>query len=116
MVFLLSLNASRFVPEGFEFDVGGGGRAKGLGGPEAPADIKADAEGDGGGRTIWSEDERPGLADVMAVCDGEPPPLSSSASEGIWRLSFGRAPDFEPDVFEREGGANSGIVVAGRVG
>jgi hypothetical protein len=31
-------------------------------------------------------------------------------------LSFGRAPDFEPDVFEREGGANSGIVVAGRVG
>jgi hypothetical protein len=66
-----------------EFEVGGGGRANGFGGPVAPADISADAEGDGGGRTMWSELERPGLADVMAVWLGEPPPLSSSASEGI---------------------------------
>jgi len=33
-------------------DVGGGGLAKGLGGPVAPAEQRADADGDGGGRTI----------------------------------------------------------------
>lgn len=31
----------------------------------------------------------------------------SEASEGIWRLSLGRAPDLEPDVSERCGGGNS---------
>lgn len=33
-------------------DVGGGGRANGLGGPDAPADSKADADGEGGGRIM----------------------------------------------------------------
>lgn len=44
----------RFSANAVEFccDVGGGGRAKGLGGPDAPADSKADAEGDGGGSTM----------------------------------------------------------------
>lgn len=33
-------------------DVGGGGLANGLGGPEAPAERRAEADGDGGGSTI----------------------------------------------------------------
>jgi hypothetical protein len=33
----------------------GCGRAKGLGGPEAPAERRAEAEGDGGGRTTPEE-------------------------------------------------------------
>lgn len=37
----------------------------------------------------------------------------SSASEGICRLSLGRAPDRDPDVFVLCGGLNSGIVVCG---
>jgi len=47
MLFLFSLYASRFW-----FDVGGGGRANGFGGPVAPADMTAEALGDGGGRTM----------------------------------------------------------------
>lgn len=47
ILFRLSPYASRFW-----FDVGGGGRAKGLGGPDAPADMTAEALGEGGGRTI----------------------------------------------------------------
>lgn len=47
MLFLLSLYASRFA-----LDVGGGGRAKGLGGPDAPADMTAEALGEGGGKTM----------------------------------------------------------------
>lgn len=47
MLFRLSPYASRFW-----FDVGGGGRAKGLGGPLAPADMTAEALGDGGGSTM----------------------------------------------------------------
>ena len=47
MLFRLSPYASRFW-----FDVGGGGRAKGFGGPDAPADMTAEALGEGGGRTM----------------------------------------------------------------
>ena len=112
ILFLLSLYASRFW-----FDVGGGGRAKGLGGPDAPADMTAEALGEGGGNTIWSE-LLAGLAEALAVCDGDPPAAESlsSASEGICRLSLGRAPDFDPDVFVLEGGANSGTVGWERAG
>lgn len=39
-------------PVAFVDWVTGCGRAKGLGGPEAPADRRADAEGEGGGRTM----------------------------------------------------------------
>ncbi|KAK8219811.1 hypothetical protein M8818_000785 [Zalaria obscura] len=41
---------SLFVACGFVL-TGGAGRAKGLGGPEAPAESKAFVDGDGGGRT-----------------------------------------------------------------
>lgn len=44
LLFLFSLYAFVLV------DVGGAGRAKGLGGPVAPADSTAEADGDGGGR------------------------------------------------------------------
>jgi len=33
-------------------EVGGGGLAKGLGGPDVPAESRADADGDGGGSTM----------------------------------------------------------------
>jgi hypothetical protein len=45
MLFLLSLYALVF------WFAGGGGLAKGLGGPDAPALRRALADGDGGGRT-----------------------------------------------------------------
>lgn len=47
IVLRLSLYPSRFW-----FEVGGGGRAKGLGGPDAPADMTAEALGEGGGSTM----------------------------------------------------------------
>ena len=101
--------------------VGGGGRAKGFGGPAAPADKTADAEGDGGGNTMC---ELPlplaaGLAEAaaLAAADGEPPPPDSlsDASLGICRLRRGRA-EREPDVSERCGGGNSLEVDCGRGG
>ena len=76
ILFRLSLYASRFVLE-----VGGGGRANGLGGPDAPADMTAEALGEGGGNTMWS-DPLAGFAEALAACDGDPPSLSS-ASDGI---------------------------------
>jgi hypothetical protein len=111
ILFLLSLYASRFW-----LVVGGGGRANGFGGPLAPADITADALGDGGGRTIWSP-LLVGFADGSVDCAGEPLAESlSSASEGICKFNLGRAPDLDPDVSERCGGANSGTAVCGLTG
>lgn len=61
---------------------GGGGRAKGFGGPDAPALINALAEGDGGGRTTaeWP----PSLAGVKAeflTLLGDEPAVPLPASE-----------------------------------
>jgi len=75
--------------------------------------MTADALGDGGGRTIWSP---AGLADGSADASGDPLADPSSASEGICKFSFGLAPDFDPDVFVREGGVNSGAAVCGLAG
>lgn len=101
-------------------DGGGGGRAKGFGGPDTLADRSADAEGDGGGRSIplWL---RSGFADLVAdAARGEPEPDSfSSDSEGMFKLSFGRTPLLEPFVSLLLGGANSAdtdAVVVARIG
>jgi hypothetical protein len=108
---------------------GGGGRAKGFGGPEAPALRRAEAEGEGGGRTTpeeWWESERLRLLGVeveaVAVTPAPVPPelwlvpagedssavpdSASEASEGIWTLRRGRAAAdlMEELVFVREGG------------
>lgn len=65
-------------------EVGGGGLANGFGGPDTPADSKADAEGDGGGNTI-PLCPRSGLAERPSDAPlGEPEPDSfSSDSDGI---------------------------------
>jgi len=42
--------ASRLLTCGL-LDMGGAGRAKGFGGPWAPAESRAEADGEGGGRT-----------------------------------------------------------------
>lgn len=101
-------------------EVGGGGRAKGFGGPDALAERSAEAEGEGGGKSIplWL---RSGLADLADAAFGDPEPDSfSSDSEGMFRLSFGRAaPLFEPLVSLLFGAANSAdtdVVVVARVG
>jgi hypothetical protein len=98
----------------------GSGRAKGFGGPLAPADSMADAEGEGGGRT--TPDECESLAcrrvDRDAASDvprGDPdsavalPP--SEGSSGICTLSRGRAGPPTRKLFVRKGGVNvvSGI-------
>lgn len=98
-------------------EVGGGGLAKGLGGPEAPAESSADADGDGGGSTmpLWL---RSGLAErLFEAPPGDPDPSSlSSASDGMVKLSFGLAAPFELPVSLLLGAANSlladAIVVA----
>jgi hypothetical protein len=78
---------------------GGWGRAKGLGGPEAPAERRADADGEGGGRTTPEEWEPSvplrweGWLPVASVdsCGEESavalPP--SEGSSGIWTLRTG---------------------------
>lgn len=89
-----------------------------MGGPLVPADMTADALGEGGGRTIWSALALAGFADGPADCEGDPPAADSlsSASEGICRFSLGRPPDLDPDVSVRGGGANSGTAVWGLLG
>lgn len=82
-------------------EVGGGGLANGLGGPDTPADNSAEAEGEGGGRTMPLCCPRSGFAERLSDAPrGEPDPDSfSSDSEGICRFSLGREePDFEPLV------------------
>jgi hypothetical protein len=64
---------------------GGGGRAKGFGGPEAPALIRELALGEGGGRTTPEECEAsvPVLAGVTPVVEsfGEESAVALPASE-----------------------------------
>ena len=96
----------------------GFGRAKGLGGPVAPAERSVVAEGDGGGKT-WR-----GLAVWVAVSApfrGEASPVAlppfSELSSGICTLRRGlggMVPDFR--LLDREGGVNvvSGIETCGR--
>ena len=55
------------------------------------------------------------FAGVLAVAPpdwrGDDPTVADSpseASDGICRLSFGRGPDLDPLVFDRDGAANSG--------
>lgn len=94
---------------------GGAGRAKGLGGPEAPALSTWLVDGDGGGRwmTPCGSDPLRTVPSLIPKPDwrGEPETASSSdASDGICKFSFGRAaPDLEPLVLVLEGGANSGV-------
>ena len=102
-------------------DVGGGGRANGFGGPETPADKSAEADGEGGGRSI-PLCGRSVFADLFPEAPrGEPEPDSfSSDSDGMVRLSLGRAaPLLEPFVSDLLGGPNSDVadvVVVARVG
>jgi hypothetical protein len=83
--------------------LGGSGRANGLGGPVAPAERRAEAEGDGGGRT--GPGVKPGsrigvrmlFAVVFLLLDDVSPPFpfsASSSSAGICTLSFGLAREF----------------------
>lgn len=114
-LFLFSVYALLFC-----CDVGGGGLAKGFGGPDAPAESSADADGDGGGSRmpLWL---RSGFAErLFEAPPGEPEPDSfSSDSEGMVRLSFGLAAPFEPPVSLLFGVANSveaDVVVIARGG
>ena len=97
--------ASRFAACGF-VDMGGAGRAKGLGGPWAPALSKAPALGEGGGRTTW--EGGPGWLVVggWEVEEGSWAALVSPSlcSLGIWTLSLGRFAASEVMVLLRVGG------------
>ena len=70
-----------------------------MGGPVAPAEASADAEGDGGGSTIplWL---RSGFAERLPELPlGEPEAESfSSDSDGMVRFNFGLAAPFDPPV------------------
>lgn len=106
----------------FCWEVGGGGRAKGFGGPDTPAERRAEADGEGGGRTIPLWAPRSGFAERLSEAPlGEPEPDSfSSDSDGIWRLSLGREePDLDPLVSLRFGAGKScgaEVVVVARAG
>jgi hypothetical protein len=84
------------LPYELLFD-GGGGRAKGFGGPVAPALIKEFALGDGGGRTTPDECEasvlaRAGVAPVVPESLGDESAVALPASDcslGIWTRSLG---------------------------
>jgi hypothetical protein len=92
---------------------GGGGRAKGLGGPVAPALSKELALGDGGGRTTPEECEASvlvlaGVAPVVPESLGEEsavwlPASASECSLGICTFSLGRT-SRAAMLFVREGG------------
>lgn len=101
--------------------MGGCGRAKGLGGPCAPALRIALALGDGGGKTTPEEwlASVLALAGVSAAVPPDPrgedsavalPP--SDCSLGIWTLSLGL---FAPicALFVRDGGGNSPAIEEG---
>jgi hypothetical protein len=100
----------------------GGGRANGFGGPLAPAESRADAEGDGGGKTTPDECESVGRRDGWDAASVEVPRGDeesavalppSEGSSGIWTLRRGRAPPATLKLLERDGGVN---VVSGMVG
>lgn len=91
-----------------------------MGGPVAPADNKAEADGDGGGNTteLW----RGPCVGVIAGFRGEfdspvapALPPASDAPSGIWTVRRGLAPPILPNLalFERDGGVN---VVSGTTG
>lgn len=94
----------------------GGGRANGFGGPVAPAESRADADGEGGGKTIpeaCPSGRRTAACVVPASAwlrgDGTseaavavPPP--SDGSSGISSRRLGR--DAPPPVLDRDGGGN----------
>lgn len=94
----------------------GGGRANGFGGPVAPADKMADAEGDGGGRTMPDECESVGLRRVdwdpasvvefFGEADSAVALAPSEASSGISTRSRGRDAPPPPirRLFCRDGG------------
>lgn len=89
--------------------VGGAGRAKGLGGPVAPALIKEFALGDGGGKTTPEECVsvlvRAGVAPVVPESLGDDSavwlPLSD-CSLGICSMSRGLEPSFAAMLFVRD--------------
>lgn len=96
--------------------VTGCGRAKGFGGPDAPADNKAEAEGEGGGSTIppWSPPLRRAFWLVAPADRGDErssavadPPLSD-ASSGICTFNIGLLPPptLSCALFVRDGGVN----------
>lgn len=74
--------------------MGGAGRAKGFGGPWAPAERRAPADGEGGGRTTRPVCCWPfGLLGleilVSSGASSAVPPSSPDCSLGIWTLSLG---------------------------
>lgn len=97
-------------------ETGWTGRANGFGGPVAPAESKADADGEGGGNTTpeeWESDPRPFRARLPAALTEEcglelssavalPPP--SDASSGICTFKTGRLPPPMEAEFVLEGG------------
>ena len=94
---------------------GGGGRAKGFGGPVAPALSSEFALGDGGGKTTPEECDasvlRPGVAPVVPESFGDESAVALPASDcslGICTLSLGL---FSPmrRLFVRDGGGTVGI-------
>lgn len=95
---------------------GGGGRAKGLGGPDAPALKSALALGDGGGSKTPEECEASvlvlaGVGTVVPESLGEESAVALPASEcslGIWTLSRGRFASVCM-LFVRDGGPIFGM-------
>lgn len=94
----------------------GGGRANGLGGPVAPAESRAEADGDGGGRTTPEECESGRLdgCDVTSVAvvprgDADSAvALPPSDSSGI--CTFNRGREMLPPtrrLLDREGGVKT---------
>ena len=108
---LKPVGASRFAACGFVL-MGGAGRAKGFGGPWAPAESRAPAEGEGGGRTTpWAGGPWPGWP-VGGGWDVDDPscaalalwPSPSLCSDGIWTLRRGLFAASEPMVLLLVGG------------
>lgn len=74
------------------FTGGGAGRAKGLGGPLAPALRRALALGEGGGKTtpVWPPSRTGVICAPVCACGEEPAVRSSpESSEGICTFSRG---------------------------
>lgn len=91
-----------------EFCDTGCGRAKGLGGPDAPAERRADAEGEGGGRTTPETDGwsfRCAGAAFVAEWGEESALPPSEAPSGICTVRTGRFVPPTEALFVRGGGA-----------
>ena len=103
------------LPYELLFD-GGGGRAKGLGGPVAPALSSELALGDGGGRTTPEECDasvlRPGVAPVVPESLGDESAVALPASDcslGICTLNLGLLSPPMRRLFVRDGGGMVGM-------